>query len=245
MKLIKTALAMAICSSLMIMPPVQALRAGIYFEGDAENFTFYPGSEWSETDLFSELKNALPGDTLNEEFKMRNATPEYDYIKLYLRADAHDDDENPLSETVAASETTASMQDFLTQLRLRVWNKDELIYDAAPSEPAGLANNVYLGSYHNGDATTIKIELSVPKSLGNEYMHRVGEVDWVFMAEAYQDDEIVEPTPSDDSEKNDNIESTPNNSKTVDEILYYVAILILSLSCLVVAIILIRRWLKK
>ena len=234
----------AVCLCLAIIEPAQALRAGVYFEGGAENFVFYPGSEWSDTDLFSELKNALPGDTLDEKFKIRNAAPEYDYIKLYLRADTHND-ANPLSEKVAEAETITSMQDFLSQLELKVWNGDELIYDAAPSELAGLTNNAYLGSYHNGDATIIKVELLVPSSLGNEYMHRVGEVDWIFVAEAYLDGEIAEPAPSDDPEKQDDGEPTPNNAKTIDEILHYVAIFILSLSCLIFLMVIIRRCIKK
>lgn len=236
--------AIVACLCLAIIEPAQALRASVYFEGGAENFVFYPGSEWSDTDLFSELKDALPGDTLDEEFKIRNAAPEYDYIKLYLRADMHND-ENLLSEEVAETETVTSMQDFLTQLELKVWNGDELIYDAAPSELAGLTSNTYLGSYRNGDAATIRVELLVPSSLGNEYMHRAGEVDWIFVAEAYLGGEIVEPTPSDNPEKQDDDEPTPNNAKTIDEILHYVSIFILSLSCLIFLVMLIRRCIVK
>ena len=74
--------------SLVLATPVSALRSAVYFEGGADNFVFYPGSEWSDSDIFGSLKDAMPGDTLTEEFKVRNTAPEYDYVKLYIRADA-------------------------------------------------------------------------------------------------------------------------------------------------------------
>ena len=49
-----------------------ALRSAVYFEGGAENFVFYPGSNWNDTDLFDGFKDAMPGD-------------------IYLRAEPHND----------------------------------------------------------------------------------------------------------------------------------------------------------
>ena len=224
--------------SLVLASPVSALRSAVYFEGGADNFVFYPGSEWSDSDIFGSLKDAMPGDTLTEELKVRNTAPEYDYVKLYIRADAHGES-NPLSEEVAETETIASMQDFLSQLSMKVWNRNELIFDASPDQLDGLSENVFLGTFLDGASTTIKIELTIPLSLGSEYMHRTGEIDWVFTAEAYKDGEIVEPdTP-------DNPTPTPNNSRTLDDIMQNAWIFALSLIGLIIAIIIIRRNLKK
>ncbi len=41
-------------------------NSAVYFEGGADNFVFYPGSEWNETDLFDGFKSAMPGDKLTE-----------------------------------------------------------------------------------------------------------------------------------------------------------------------------------
>lgn len=219
--------------SLTIVAPASALRSAVYFEGGAENFVFYPGSEWSDTDIFGSLKNAMPGDTITQQIKIRNTASEYDSVKIYIRAKAHGGD-NPLSDEVAATETVASIQDFLAQLHMKVWNNDELIFDASPNELGGLSENVFLGTFLNGASTTLKIELAVPSSLGSEYMHRAGEVDWIFTAEGYKDEVAPdEPTP------------TPDNSRTLDNIIHYSFTFGLSAIGLIISVIIIRRLLKK
>ena len=195
--------------SLIFAPHVNALRSAVYFEGGAENFVFYPGSEWSDTDIFGSLKSAMPGDTITQEIKVRNTAPEYDSVKLYIRAKAHGGD-NLLSDEVAATETIVSMQDFLSQLSMKVWNRDELIFDASPDQLDGLSENVFLGTFLDGASTTLKIELNVPISLSSEYMHRTGEIDWIFTAEGYKDGEVVPDEP-------DNPTPTPDNSRTLDK----------------------------
>ena len=230
-------------SSLILAVPASALRSAVYFEGGADNFVFYPGSEWSDADIFGSLKNAMPGDTITQEIKVRNTAPEYDSVKIYLRAEPHGSS-NPLSDSVAEMETIASMQDFLAQLSMRVWNADDLIYNASPDQLDGLANNVFLGTFLNGASTTLRIELTVPITLGSEYMHRTGEIDWVFTAECFKDGEVV-PSPDEPDEPGGNEPApTPNNSKTLDNIMHYGWIFILSLTGLVIAITAIRRIVK-
>ena len=92
----------------------------------------------------------------------------------------------PLSRTNIWRE----MEDFLSQLSMKVYNGKKLIYEASPDELDGLKNNVLLGKFYEGRGTTLTVELKVPETLGSEYAGRIGEVDWVFIAE-----EVPMPNP--------------------------------------------------
>ncbi len=167
-----------------------AASPSITFEGFSEGFDFQPGSEYTETDLFDNFKGVMPGDVLYEYITVTNSATDCDFVQLYMRAVAHDEVDNPLSEKVAEEETLVSMSDFLAQLYMKVWNGTELIYEASPDELDGLADNVFLGTFLNGETTTLKVELTVPIELGNEYANRVGEVDWVFHVEAFNESQL-------------------------------------------------------
>ena len=170
-----------------------AASPSITFDGFSEGFDFQPGSEYTETDLFDSFKGVMPGDVLTETITFTNSATDCDFVQLYMRAIAHDEQSNPLSEKVAEVETVSTMTEFLSQLSMKVWNGTELIYEASPDELDGLANNVLLGTFRNGETTTLTVELTVPIELGNKFANRVGEVDWVFHVDALDD---PEPTPT-------------------------------------------------
>lgn len=163
---------------------------------------FQPGSDYTQTDLFGNFKNIMPGDTLTEEITVENQSGDSDYIKVYLRAVPHDETGNPISAEVLAElrsderrgEKTelAYMYDFLAQLQLTVKNGAEVIYQDTANNAGGLTNNVYLGSLRKGQSLKLDVELKVPIEMGNDYANRIGEVDWVFAAEAFND---VTPPP--------------------------------------------------
>lgn len=170
-------------ASLLTIAPVSA-TSKVSFEGGAEDFVFTTSGEtWTESDLFDNLKNAMPGDQITEEILVENYSNDYDTVKIYLRADPHDDETNPLSPAVAETETVATMSDFLAQLTMKVYNGSTLIYESSPDDPATLSDYVLLGDFKRGEATTLKIDLFVPTDLGNTYAHRAGEIDWIFLAE--------------------------------------------------------------
>lgn len=168
-----------------------AADSSITFTGFSSGFEFQPGSEYTETDLFQNFKNVMPGDTVAEEITFTNSATDCDFVNLYMRAEVHDETANPLSEKVAASgETVATMTEFLSKLSMKVWNGTELIYEASPDELDGLETNRLLGTFRTGETATLKVELTVPIDLGNEYANRVGEVDWIFHVEAYNESQL-------------------------------------------------------
>lgn len=155
--------------------------SGVTFKSAQEGFAITSDSAYTDTDLFDGLKGAMPGDLLTDTVEITNEAKDSDLIRVYLRAEPHDDAANP--PVYQGGETVASMQDFLSQLTMRVYNGAELIYESSPDQPDELTDNVYLGDIASGETLTLNLELEVPAELGNEYANRAGEVDWVFLAE--------------------------------------------------------------
>ena len=167
-----------------------AADSSITFTGFSSGFEFQPGSEYTETDLFQNFKNVMPGDTVTETITFTNSATDCDFVNLYMRAEAHDETDNPLSPKVAEKESVATMTEFLSKLSMKVWNGTELIYDASPDQLDGLKSNKFLGTFRTGETATLKVELSVPIELDNKYANRVGEVDWIFHVEAYNESQL-------------------------------------------------------
>lgn len=170
----------------------------ITFKSAKIGFDFQSGSEYTKSDLFRNFKDIMPGDQLQESMQLKNVATDCDYIKVYVRVDVHSEKSNPLSYDEAyenidgkdqanidgeRDETVDSMLDFLSQLTMRIYNGDTLIYEASPDESGALKENKLLGTLHTGESLMLKAELDVPITLGNEYSNRVGEVDLVFLAE--------------------------------------------------------------
>jgi len=183
-----------------------AADSTITFKGAKDGFDVQPGSEYTATDLFGNFKDVMPGDKLTENILLKNAATDCDYIKVYMKAVVHDENGNPLTYSEAfentdgkdqanvngqRDETVATMQDFLSQLSMRIYNGDKLIYEASPDEAGALVNNVLLGTLKTGDGLNLKVELDVPIELGNKYANRVGEVDWVFLAECIENEKLT------------------------------------------------------
>ena len=178
-------LVMMLVLLLGIGAPAYALDGNVTYQGGAEKFVFLPGSGYTDTDLFDGFKNVMPGDELTQTIQVKNGFFGTGSVRIYLRAVAHDEQKNPLSEAVAASgETVATMSDFLSQLSMQVYKQDgTCIFSGSPNELDGLKNNVLLANVPRGKSVELTVKLQVPAELGNEYAYRVGEVDWVFTAE--------------------------------------------------------------
>lgn len=183
------------------IPTVRAVGGEVIFRGTSERFSFAPGSKYTTTDLFTELKDAMPGDFLKETIAVANKSHHADGVKLYLRVAPHSS-ENSITyseshETADGKdqtgipgkrdETLASMSDFLSQLTLRVYHGNTLVFEDALGDPAKLEEAVYLGTLERNHSLELKLELEVPAQLDNRYANRVGEMDWIFTAEVFDD----------------------------------------------------------
>ncbi len=193
-----SSLALALVIVLSLSVTAFAATSSVTYSGKGV-FGFKPGSEFTKTDLFDNFKGVMPGDKRTETITIQNNAKNCDFIKVYMRAEVHDEKENPLSPEVAKTESVASMSDFLSQLSMTVWKKgsETAIFHASPDELDGLKNNVFLGKFRRGEGTTLDVTLTVPLTLDNAYANRVGEVDWVFVVEEYDDDRPDTPKTGD------------------------------------------------
>ena len=195
--------------------PALAADAVVRREGTSGLVIETVGSGYTDTDLFGSFKNVMTGDELTEDITVKNSVNGFDYVKLYIRAVPHDEQGNLLTYDEAfentdgkdkqniegmRDETVATMADFLAQLSMDVYlvNADgtkQSIFSASPDKSAQLTDSVLLGTFAKGESAKLQAVLHVPaEQLGNEYANRVGEVDWLFTVEGFNNEKPLIPT---------------------------------------------------
>ena len=212
MKIMKKAFALLLMLSLLAVP-ARAADSTVTYTGSGDLFDFQPGSVYTETDLFDGFKQVMPGDVLTETVTVSNQCRSCDYVKIWMGALLHDEQDNPISPKVLeeleadgrkdALTELEYMHDFLAQLTLTVKNGEEVIYQGTPNslEQGFEGENVYLGRFDYGDSLDLTVELAVDIGMGNAYADRIGEVDWVFVVEEHDTkspDKPDDPDPTPD-----------------------------------------------
>lgn len=169
--------------------PVLAENGKVTYDGNAQEFIFGLGSEYSPSDLFPNFKGVMPGDSLTQDITVKNDASKKVKVKIYLRS-------------LGAHEDSA---DFLSKLNLRVEksgnNEMAYMFDAAANETAQLNDWVCLGTLYSGGEVNLNVILDVPVELGNEYSDQVGFLDWEFKVEEFpvEDDDPKPPQTGDNS----------------------------------------------
>ena len=163
----------------------------VTYKGQTDKFDFGSGSTYTSTDLFANFKNVMPGDTLKQDITFKNDAKDCDYVRLYLKAVPHGTG-NDMSANVAAKEPdVAKMNEFLSQLTMKVTCDGKELFNDHPNLAGGLEKEQYLGEVSRGKTVKLNVELKVPIELDNKYANRVGEVDWVFLVESFNNTQLT------------------------------------------------------
>lgn len=209
----RSVFALLVVLTIAMTIPGTALAAGgtVTYDGNAQEFIFAPGSDLSPTDLFTELKNVMPGDSITEEIVIKNPAYRNVKIRVYMRSKG-------------AQEGT---DEFLSQLNLTVTQKDDsILFDGPADETGKLTDWTYIGTIYSGGKITLNVTLDVPITMGNEFQDQVGYIDWEFKIEE-RPVEVSDPT-------------TPQTGDSF-QLLIYGGVMILSMAALVVLVIANKR----
>ena len=188
-KIMKKASALLLALVLLMgLMTIASADGSVTYDGSAKEFIFTPGSEYSPTDLFTNFKGVMPGDRKTENIVIKNWALQYDYVKVYMEAKKHPAEDLIIEKYGVDKDENV---DFLSKLKLTVWNGDKVIYEAAPGtsveldDEGKLSEPVYLGKLNRLGKLDLDVLLEVPIELDNEYASAMGEVDWVFYFEGH------------------------------------------------------------
>lgn len=152
---------------------VFAAESNVVYSGKSGEFIFSPGSDQSPTDLFTEFKDVMPGDTLTQKITVENKASDDVKVNIYLRS-------------LGADENS---KDFLSQLTLKVQKSEEDatsdLFDAKADETAGLTDWVCLGTLYSGGKVNLDVTLGVPVELDNVFQNAIGNLNWEFKIEEF------------------------------------------------------------
>ena len=194
-----------IISTLLML--VMLLSLSVTAFADAPNINYVGGkkiyafnantTQYTDTDMFANFKNMMPGDSRTQEITLKNSLTGYYKITVYFKAIPHTDNSGDNAATYAGhpepftAKDLADMQEFLSCFDMTITNRrGEILYNG-PASIGGPEDWRKITTLNRGESATITVTLTADiERLTNDYAGKIGEVDWKFRA----DEVPYEPT---------------------------------------------------
>ena len=173
-KIISMLISLLVVTAMTCGLSISAYAAGtVTYSANSNRFIFAPGSNHSPTDLFTEYKGLMPGDSIRQDITVRNDESHNVKVKLYVRSRG-------------AQKNT---EEFLSKLHLTVAkaenNEMAYMFDASADQTDGMTDWVYLGTLYSGGEVNLVLNLDIPIDLSNEFQDAIGYIDWEFKVEEF------------------------------------------------------------
>ena len=144
-------------------------------------------------DLFPNMKNLMPGDTVTQKIKARVSNIGNGVVNMYLKTQIEGDD---ITENEVMDYTKLLSQEGVT-LTIKAGNR--------VLSQENLAQKVRIGTFTSNNSLDLDVSLEIPVTAGNDIQSLQGAIQWVFTAEyiasepPQADTEIPEePVPGDE-----------------------------------------------
>lgn len=160
--------------------------ADIVYQGEKKLIITPKAGHHTDTDLFGNFKDMMPGDSRTETITFRNesTTRRTNYVKLYIVAVPHGQENLPV-DTQHITDVDA-MHEFLANFTMTVKQGDKEIFSGTPDDVGTFGGSgCLLGTFRKNEGTTLTVTLSLNIEAGNTVADQEGEVDWKFVAEEY------------------------------------------------------------
>ena len=195
-KIISTLLMLVMLLSLSVTAFADA--PNVNYTGGTNNgkFVFTANTtQYTDTDMFANFKNMMPGDSRTQEITLKNSLTGYYRITVEFMAVPHTDNsgdnapkyKDPNKPNPFTAEDLAEMQEFLSNFDMTITNRrGEILYDdlASGGDGGGPEDWTKITTLNRGESTTITVTLKAHLDMGDDdkFKNYIGEVDWKFRA---------------------------------------------------------------
>lgn len=162
----------AFCIALLFIPKEVAAQGTpeIIYDGKEQTFYF---ENVSEDDLFSNLKEMMPGDKVKQQITVRTKKLSKP-TSIYLKADCEN------------AEVFDNMKFYVEQDGKQI------------SQNAEAFDEIKLGQYNSDSSTNLTVTLEVPVTVGNEIADKEYHINWTVIAQEDGKDVIEKPVKTGD-----------------------------------------------
>lgn len=187
-KVTKRLFSLVLASVMMFGFAVSGFAAGqVTYTSKDKSFTFAPGTEYSDTDLFDEMKDMMPGDEIDQTVRFIYDGKKGVTAKVYLKAVIPADETGELVDKEL-------YQHLLSMITLKVEGEKGVFYEGPANEPGQLGEFVHIASLRKGDETDLTVTAKLSLEADNEFRDKAAKIQWIFKIEEIPDPPQVPDT---------------------------------------------------